>query len=105
MGKKKLKKKYLMKDLAHQRISILFKLADAEYQSNPHRSNRYVELARKIGMRYRISIPPDLRKRACRKCNSYLVPGNNCRVRIHKNYVLITCEKCERRMRYPVNSD
>jgi len=71
-----------MKDLAKQRIEHLFKLAEASYSVHPHRSNRYVTLARRIGMRYRIRLPASLRRRVCRSCNSYLVPGSSSKVRL-----------------------
>lgn len=101
MGRNRRKKKAIIKDMASQRIERLFKLAELEYASNLNRSNRYVSLARKIGMRHRVSIPSHLRRRVCRSCDTFLVPGASSRVRLRRNYVLITCLNCGSHMRFP----
>ncbi|HIH16052.1 MAG TPA: ribonuclease P [Candidatus Diapherotrites archaeon] len=54
--------------LALERIYRLFELAEAE--AKPERAKRYVELARKISARNKARIPPELKKRFCKKCNS-----------------------------------
>jgi len=38
-----------MLEIARERIDILFKLADQEFNQHPERANRYVKLARNIG--------------------------------------------------------
>lgn len=104
MSRSKKKSKNLAKDLAMERIERLFELADVEYHSNPARSNEYVSLARKIGMRYLVRLPRKLKVRYCRKCGSYLVPGNNCRIRLKGRYMAITCLKCGDVKRYIYHS-
>jgi ribonuclease P protein subunit RPR2 len=64
-------------EIAEERVRILFGLAGEEFPSKPKRSDRYVDLARKIGMRYNVSIPRELRPRFCKSCYAYLVPGKN----------------------------
>jgi len=88
--------------LARERISILFVRAAEFYPENPTWSNRCVELARKIGMRHRVRIERPLKRRFCRRCSAYLVPGSNARVRIHRGRVIITCLACGHQSRYPV---
>lgn len=100
MSRFKKKGKNLAKDLAMERIQRLFELADAEYSSNSNRSDSYVSLARKIGMRYLVRFPRELKVRYCKKCESYLVPGNNCRIRLKGRYMTITCLKCGDIKRY-----
>lgn len=68
------------REIAGERIAILMGLAEAEFRAHPERSDRYAELARKIGMRYNVKVPRGLRK-ACRECGSFLVPGANAVVR------------------------
>ena len=97
----KMRKKDWLQDMAIQRIERLFQFADHEFDEHPDRSNRYVQLARKIGMRYNVRIPKRLKRRMCRHCYSYLVPGSNARVRLRGTYVAITCLVCEKQMRYP----
>ncbi|MBU2564846.1 MAG: ribonuclease P protein component 4, partial [Candidatus Thermoplasmatota archaeon] len=47
----------------------LFTLAEKEsLKHNMDRADRYVELARKIGMRYNVSIPAKYKRRFCKHC-------------------------------------
>jgi ribonuclease P protein subunit RPR2 len=91
-----------IKKIARERIRILFEQADLASPAHPERSNRYVELARKIAMRQRVRIDRDLRRRFCHHCSAFLVPGRNMRVRIHRGNVVVTCRDCNRKMRYRV---
>lgn len=84
--------------IAEERIKRLFELADRRAREGEERqlADRYIELALKIGMRHNVSIPSELKKRFCSECQSFLVPGRNCRVRINSkkdnvNYCCIEC--------------
>lgn len=90
-------------ELGLERIKILFDRADFEFKKHPERSHRYIQLARKIAMRYNIRMPKYLKRKFCKKCYRYLVPGVNCRVRTNKakQVVAITCLKCGNVTRYP----
>ncbi|RLI07699.1 ribonuclease P [Candidatus Bathyarchaeota archaeon] len=93
------------REIALERIRILFRLADEVFHQNPERAQRYVDLARRIAMRVRIHLPRDLRRRICRRCKGFLVPGVNCRVRIRQRrepHVAITCLRCGAIMRIPL---
>lgn len=72
--------------IAEERIQRLFELADQRLSEGREDSvelaDRYVNLARKIGMKYNVSIRPELRKRYCHNCFSFLKPGFNCRIRV-----------------------
>lgn len=94
----------LVKDIARQRIELLLEMADKIYKQYPDLAQRYVDLARKIGMKCRVRIPWWWKRRICKYCKSVLVPGVNCRVRLRTNrfpHVVVTCLKCGRQMRYP----
>ena len=85
------------KQIAKQRIRVLFEQANAVHKANPKLSSRYIETARKIAMSARIRLPQDFRRRVCKKCNSLLVYGENCRVRVRQKrepHVVITCLNC-----------
>ncbi|HUH78493.1 MAG TPA: ribonuclease P protein component 4 [Methanoregula sp.] len=90
------------KKIARERIAVLFRQAQLAFHGHPERSNRYVELARRISMRQRVRIDRELRRRFCHHCYAYLVPGNNMRVRVHRGNVVVTCRACNRKMRYRV---
>ena len=95
------------KRIAKERVEILFNLAESEFRKHPERSKRYVELARKIAMKYNVRLPNDLKVRFCRKCNSYLKPGVNSRVRTRKDKqsVIVTCLVCNHVSRHPYKEE
>ncbi len=84
-----------------ERIKRLFALADSSFKKNPELSDRYVQLARKIGMRYNIRIPRELKRKICAKCHKYMVPGVSCTIRIKSGQKNIKCLACGAVMRYP----
>ena len=86
--------------LARERIGRLFRLADKEFPKDPKLSDRYVRLAWKISLRYKVRLPPELRRWFCRKCLGFLVPGKTCTVRVVKGEAVVKCLKCGNRARY-----
>jgi len=84
--------------IAEERIVELFKQAE---DANQHYANRYVEIARKIAMKYKLKMPSELRKRFCKKCGSYLRQGVNCRVRTRDGKLVYYCVNCNSFMRFP----
>jgi len=90
------------KNIARERIGILFEQARRAFPEHPAWSNRYVELARKIAMRQRVRIDRELRRQYCHHCYAFLVPGNNMRVRVHGSHVVVTCSACNKKTRYRV---
>lgn len=105
MAKHRHKNKAVAKDIAYERIVYLFDLAGREYGENPSRGNRYVSLAKRIGMRYRVSLPSELKRKMCKGCGSFLSPGGSCRIRLKSGRLTITCLNCGRVQRYPLVVD
>lgn len=95
-------KNSLTKTVAGERIRQLFLQARNAFPKHPERSNRYVELARRIAMRQRVRIDRELRRQYCHHCFAFLVPGLNMRVRVHRGNVIVTCGECNGKMRYRV---
>jgi len=92
-----------IKKIAEKRIKILFKLAEEELKKeNFDRVRRYVELARKIGMKAQYTIPRELKRKFCKKCNMLLIPGKTCMVRLNKKTktINIKCFNCNNIKRY-----
>lgn len=92
-----------MKDIAEERIERLFVMAEKKFLLDSSLSDRYVELARKIGMKYNVSIPKKYRMRFCNSCKSYLYPGKSCSVRlnsVHKR-IVVKCSSCGNIRRFP----
>ena len=94
--------KKLFRKIAKKRIAELFEQADKAYDDSIDRADRYVEIARKIGMKYNVRIPGELQKKFCKHCYCYLRPGDNCRVRTTGQKVVYFCRKCKNYMRFPL---
>ncbi|MDY6777264.1 MAG: ribonuclease P protein component 4 [Candidatus Nanohaloarchaea archaeon] len=90
-------------EIARERIDILFEEAERAFDEHSERSDRYVELARRIAMKYTLSLPSKYRMRFCSECGSYLMPGENCQVRLDSDgkKKVVTCEECGSQARYP----
>ena len=96
-----------MRRLAKERIKILMRLAEEEVSTHPERSRRYVELARKLGMKYKVRPPRKYKRRICRECGAYLKPGVNCTVRLipRERIVSWKCGNCGSERRYPYRKE
>jgi ribonuclease P protein subunit RPR2 len=85
------------KQIAKNRLQVLFQQAEKTRRENPQLASRYVETARKIAMAARIRLPAKYKRRICKNCNALLVLGDNCRVRIKQKrepHLVITCLIC-----------
>jgi ribonuclease P protein subunit RPR2 len=89
------------KKIAAERIKELFKQADEAFDESPELSNKYVNLARKMAMKYRVKIPTNLKRRFCKHCYSYFKQGKTCRVRLNKGKMVYYCLKCKKYTRIP----
>jgi len=87
--------------IALEHIEHLFKEADKAFNKDPKLSDRYVRLARKIAMKYKVKIRSPLKKRFCKHCYKYLKPGVNARVRLGEKQVVYYCYSCKKFMRFP----
>ncbi|QSW98369.1 ribonuclease P protein component 4 [Haloterrigena alkaliphila] len=88
-------------DVAAERIDRLHELARAATADDDYdRARYYVRLARRIAERNRLTLPREFRRFACDRCDAYLRPGRNARVRLRDGHVVITCD-CGAHARYP----
>jgi len=87
--------------IAKERMDILLRLAKKEACRNPERSRRYVQLARKIGMRYNVRLPAEWKRRFCKGCGTLLKPGKTASKEKGGSVTIIRCGKCNRIYRYP----
>ncbi|MFB6132432.1 MAG: ribonuclease P protein component 4 [Halanaeroarchaeum sp.] len=87
--------------IAAERIARLTDLARASARDGDDELARtYVRRARRIAERHRLELPTRLKRFSCKRCDRYLVPGRNARVRTQDGHVVITCE-CGAQSRYP----
>ncbi len=86
---------------AIERINKLFLEADAVFSESPELSDRYVAIARKIAQKARTGVPYAFKKRFCRHCGCFWMPGKTVRVRLQKQKVVYYCLKCRHYTRHP----
>jgi ribonuclease P protein subunit RPR2 len=90
--------------VAKERVERLFTLAERVFPYEPALADRYVEIALAVQQKAKIRLPRKWKRRYCRRCHSFLVPGVNARVRLRDRpypHVVIKCLNCGHIMRYP----
>ena len=88
--------KHKQKEIALERINILFEEAEKTFSKNKALANRYVSLARKIAMKTKVRIPPELKSKFCKHCYKFLKSGINSRIRTRAGKVIISCLECKK---------
>jgi len=91
------------KEIARQRIKKLFSEAEKIFPNDKELANKYVKLARKIAMKFNLRMPRGYKRRFCKHCYSYLVPGKNLRVRTRDEKSVYYCLECKKFMRFPLS--
>ncbi len=100
MKRKHKQKSKSNRKIALERVKILFKQAKDAFKKDPKLAHRYVHLARKIAMKFKVKIPKELKRKFCKHCYKYLVPNKNCRVRVHNGHIVYYCLECKKYMRF-----
>jgi RNase P subunit RPR2 len=86
--------------IARERVADLFALAEREAREHHlELADRYVVLARRIGMRYNVRLRREFRELYCRSCSAFWVEGRTVRTRLRSGYRVRTCLRCGRRRR------
>jgi len=87
--------------IARERMELLLERCEEVFGEDRALAARYAGLARRIGMRYNVRVPKRWKRRVCRSCGAFLVPGENCRVRTKEGKVVVTCLECNSVRRLP----
>ena len=93
-GTKKQQQKLALADIT----GILSKAKEV-FDEKPGLADKYAKKARRMALKYKIKLPLNLKRRICKNCCSYLVPGKNLRVRTSKGKVVLYCLNCRKFMR------
>jgi len=105
MPRQTAKDKKIKKTIAKRRIRYLFLLAEKYALSGRLKlANRYVEIARKISMRYLVPVPKEFKRTFCKHCYSFLLPGVTGRFRLHRSKLIIYCLNCKKFTRIPLKN-
>ena len=86
-----------VRKIALERMEILIDNAISKARTNPDLSEKYGQLARRIGSKYNIRMPYHLRMVFCKKCKSFIAPGVNSKIRLGRSSVKsirISCNFC-----------
>lgn len=90
------------KRFAKQKTKELIEKAEQTFSKNKSLANRYITLARKLSMKYNLRIPSELKRRFCKHCYKFLMPGVNARVRTKDGKLIYTCFECKKFFRLPL---
>ncbi|PSQ61300.1 MAG: ribonuclease P [Halobacteriales archaeon SW_9_67_25] len=87
--------------VAEERVKRLQELArEAVTACHDERAKRYVRRARRVAERHRLRLPREFTRFTCDRCDAFLRPGKNARVRLQDGHVVVTCD-CGGQARYP----
>ena len=89
--------KIAIRKKAEEQIRELFRQAESAGQEL---ADRYVRLAWSIATKTKTPFPRELKRRFCKNCFSYLVPGKNCRIRVSKGKIVCLCQNCRHFRRF-----
>jgi len=87
------------KKLALAEITSIFSKAKTVFDEKPDLAHKYAKKARRTALKYKIKLPLKFKRRICKNCHSFLVPGKNLRVRTRKGHVVYYCLECKKFMR------
>jgi len=87
------------KKLALNEINTILDKAKDVFDKKPDLAHKYAKKARRIALKYKVKLPLKLKRRICKNCHSFLVPGKNLRVRTHRGHVVYYCLECKKFMR------
>jgi len=99
MSRGKLLRKRKEKGAAKAKVPKLF--SQAAGNKDQRVANRLVRRARRIAMKFRMSLNP-YKQIYCKHCYARLHPGINARVRIHAGRIITYCFECKRYRRTPI---
>ena len=84
------------KQIAIKRTEILFNNAISNAKNNPSLAQKQAEIAKKISMKFKITMPFEIRSNFCKKCKKFIAPGITSKIRLGSKpkSIRITCSYC-----------
>jgi|SRR3989344_1741913 len=83
-------------EAAKEHIQVYFEQAEKKYDIDPKLSHRYVQLGRKIAMKFKVPLTNVQKRKFCKHCYHFLMPGKNARVRTKEGKVVYYCLDCKK---------
>src|SRR3989338_7436339 len=94
------KKKISAKEAKELISNFMFK-AKQTFSKNKELANKFVQKARRLAMKTRSRMPSEIKRNFCKHCHSFLIPGQNLRVRTQKGKLVYYCLECKKHWRMP----
>ena len=94
MGKLHARQKQHQRQLAFRLMGQYFRSGRRLFPDSELLSQRLTAISLGFSSRYRVPLSPEMRRIICKRCHVLLVPGRNCRVRMHYPNVVATCMAC-----------
>ena len=88
--------------IAIERMQRLFELASQRTLMGGDSlklAKKYTFIAKGISKHYRISMPKEIQRNICKKCDAILIPGINCNVRVSRGWIIKKCNICSTQKR------
>jgi ribonuclease P protein subunit RPR2 len=84
-----------MEEIARERMEVLMEEAARAVRADKgDRARRYVDLARKIGMRHNVPMARSWKRWVCAGCGTFLLPGRNASARVRPKRTVVRCLEC-----------
>jgi ribonuclease P protein subunit RPR2 len=100
--RQKQKQKQERKALKH--MKSLFELEQKIVYKNNKLANRYIQLIRRLAMKFRLKTPSEMKRAYCKHCYVALAPGQNCRIRTRNGKLVYYCYNCKKYTRIPIKN-
>ena len=78
--------------IAIERMYRLMELAEKEWEKNPLRTRRYIQLIRGFSTRFRTKIPSEIKNKFCKHCGNLWKEGENMTVRVKGKTMNMNCK-------------
>lgn len=89
-------------ETAKDHIDKLFAQADEVFGKDASLADRYVDLARKTAMKFKVRLKSEYKRKFCKHCYKYLRSGVNARVRTQNGKLVYFCFSCKKFSRFPL---
>ena len=80
----------------------MFDAAALVFPKRPEEAHRLVEKAHRLILCHKLKLPALLKRRYCRKCRAFWLPGRTVRVRLAKGRIIYSCLSCKKIQRMPI---
>ncbi len=97
----KQKQKLEQKKQAKETLMQLFQIAEQNFSKNKQKSDKCAKQIRKLQLKFKIKLPAEIKRRICKKCDKFLKPGENCKIRTKDGKLIIHCLECKNIFRMP----